>query len=56
MVALLRRGTSPLSLGGKKGTNESDDWVDDQWLLSFDEKMKEAKSLDGNVVNGSEKM
>ena len=30
--------------------------VDYQWLLSFDEKMKEAKSLDGNVGNGSEKM
>ena len=27
MAALLRRGTSPPSPGGKKGTNESDDWV-----------------------------
>ena len=56
MVALLRRGTSPPSPQGKKGSNESDDRVDDQWLLSFDEKMKEAKSLNGNVGNGSEKM
>ena len=53
MAALLCRGTSPPSPGGKKGTIESDDRVDDQWLLSFDEKMKEAKPLNGDVGNGS---
>ena len=29
MAALLHRGTSPPSLGGKKRTNDSDDRVDD---------------------------